>query len=270
MKRILLSGALALPLLVPAAREARAQDRGTLVIPDYSSSEVMLLRISATSRCAQGCTVRAAPYSGERVSESVQVLADGNRIVQRRSEQLYRDGDGRTRVESDWMGRPLVQIQDPVQGMSYRLYPREQTGIRMAMRTPPPAGSGNASGMALAGNGVSAGAAKVAGQLAPALDDAGGQRSVRQLGTRQIEGVTAEGRLETVTVPAGKAGNALPIVSSTETWTSRELKLDLYVKAVDPRYGEQVTRVQNLRRNEPPAGLFAVPAEFTIKEIVSK
>jgi hypothetical protein len=258
---------LALLVLAPTLH---AQERGPLVIPGRESFEVMLLRTSASSRCQQACVVRAAPYAAERVVERVQVLADGNRIVGHSSEQLYRDAAGRTRVESEWRDSPLVQIQDPVRNMSYRLYPADKTGLSMTIGRPAPASGAVSTVLAPAGEG----AARAADRLAPALAGAAGaadiQRSVRSLGTRQMEGLTVEGTLETSTIPAGKSGNTLPIMSTTETWTAPALKLDLYVKSVDPRYGEQVTRVQNLRRGEPPARLFTPPADYTVQEIARR
>src|SRR5262245_21561746 len=44
--------------------------------------------------------VKGAPFSAEGVSESVQTLADGNRIVRRWTEKLYRSSDGKFRRES--------------------------------------------------------------------------------------------------------------------------------------------------------------------------
>lgn len=265
MRNMPVAAALALYLLAPAAD---AQER-TLVIPVRESMEVMLLRTSASSHCQQACVVRGAPYAAERQTETTQVLVDGNRILRRMNEQLYRDGEGRTRVESDWSGAPLVQIQDPVQKMSYRLYPNDKSGLSMAIGAPAAVATTAPAMLAPSGNG----AAKVAEQLAPALTSGAatdGQHTVRALGTRQIDGVMVEGSLETTTIAAGKYGNSLPIVSTTETWTSPELKLALYVKSVDPRYGERVIRVQNIRRGEPSASLFAPPADYTVQQIARR
>ena len=44
--------------------------------------------------------VKGAPFSAEGVSESVQTLADGNHIVRKWSEKLYRSTDGKFRRES--------------------------------------------------------------------------------------------------------------------------------------------------------------------------
>ena len=260
MRRIVLSAGLALLALAPVAH---AQQGGAA----NDALEVMLLRISASTRCADGCAVRGSPYSAERVTESVKVLADGNRIVQRNTEKLYRDSDGRTRIESEWKGKPLVQIQDTVAGMSYRLYPDTKTGYRMAIAAPAPAGA------AVTGPAAPVpGAAKVAEQLAPALnaDAAGTVAQSRSLGTKQIEGVTAEGTHTTVTIPAGAAGNVKPMVNTAEMWMARDLSIPVEMRMSNPFMGDSVMRVRHLSRLEPPPALFAVPADYTVREIVRR
>ena len=47
-----------------------------------------------------GMTVKGAPYSGEEVSETNQVLADGTRIHRENRTTVYRDSEGRTRRET--------------------------------------------------------------------------------------------------------------------------------------------------------------------------
>jgi hypothetical protein len=251
MKRTFLSAGLALLALAPAAHAQQG-------VAANEALEVMLLRTSASTRCVEGCAVRGVPYSAERVTDTVKVLADGNRIVQHSTEKLYRDSDGRTRVESEWNGKPLVQIQDPVGGMSYRLYPDTKTGYRMAIAAPTgPAAS-------------AAGTAKVAEQLAPAMnaDVAGTTALSRSLGTKQIEGVTATGTHTTVTVPAGAAGNVKPMTSTMEMWMARDLWIPLETRLNNPFNGDSTMRVRNLSRLEPPTALFAVPADYTVREIV--
>jgi hypothetical protein len=78
-----------------------------------------------------GKIVKGAPYSGEGVTESIQTLADGNRIVNRFSSLVYRDSEGRTRREQSLKGlgafgsgeEPLkaIFINDPVAGVTYSL-----------------------------------------------------------------------------------------------------------------------------------------------------
>ena len=268
MKRTLMSAGLAL-LTLALAPAAYAQQGSEAVVPANDALEVMLLRISASSRCTDGCVVRGLPYSAERVTESVRVLVDGNRIVQRNAEKVYRDSEGRTRVESEWQGKPLVQIQDPVAGMSYRLYPEPKTGYRMAIAAPTPAAK--TSGAAVIGSAAAAAdAARVAEQLAPALPVAGATTQSRSLGTKQIDGMTAEGAQATMTVPAGAAGNVRPMVTTHETWYVRDLRLPVLTRTNNPFAGESVMRVQNLSRLEPSTALFAVPADYTVREIVRR
>ena len=86
-----------------------------------------------------GKTVKGAPYSAEAVTESIQTLADGNRIVNRITSSVYRDGEGRTRREQSLKGlgifgggtgeEPIqtIFINDPVAGVTYTLDSRSRT-----------------------------------------------------------------------------------------------------------------------------------------------
>ena len=84
-----------------------------------------------------GKTVKGAPYSAEAVTESIQNLADGNRIVNRITSSVYRDSEGRTRRDQTLKGlgmlgageEPLqtIFINDPVAGVNYALDTRSHT-----------------------------------------------------------------------------------------------------------------------------------------------
>jgi hypothetical protein len=84
-----------------------------------------------------GKTVKGAPYSAEAVTETIQTLGDGNRIVNRTTSTLYRDNEGRTRREQTLNaiggfangGEPIqtIFINDPVAGVSYALDSRTNT-----------------------------------------------------------------------------------------------------------------------------------------------
>ncbi len=92
----------------------------------------------------------------------------------------------------------------------------------------------------------------------------------RDLGTRDFGGVKAEGKMRSYEIPAGEIGNRNPIVVSDETWTSPELKVAVYTKHSDPRSGDTVFRLENIRREEPAAALFAVPADYTVNEPLAR
>ena len=83
-----------------------------------------------------GPVVEGKPYSARSITESAQVLADGNRITQRNEAVFYRDSKGRTRREQTLtgigqlqVGEPvtMINIHDPVTGKSYVLDPAERT-----------------------------------------------------------------------------------------------------------------------------------------------
>jgi hypothetical protein len=83
-----------------------------------------------------GPVVKDKPYSARSITESTQMLADGNRITQRNEAVFHRDGDGRTRREQTlravgaWQaGDPvtMINIHDPVAGKAYVLDPAART-----------------------------------------------------------------------------------------------------------------------------------------------
>jgi hypothetical protein len=76
--------------------------------------------------------VKGAPYCAEAVHETVQPLADGNRIVKKQSTQLCRDGEGRTRREVLRSGGgKLVYLRDPVAKESWVLNPETKSVRRL-------------------------------------------------------------------------------------------------------------------------------------------
>ena len=108
----------------------------------------------------------------------------------------------------------------------------------------------------------------IAGAVSGALAD--GQWAAkavsRELGTRDFDGVKAEGKQRSYEIPAGEVGNRNPIVVADETWYSPELQVTVYAKHSDPRSGDYVYRLEGLRRGEPDAALFAVPSDYQVRE----
>jgi hypothetical protein len=86
------------------------------------------------------------------------------------------------------------------------------------------------------------------------------------LGTKDIDGVKAEGKSVAYTIPAGEVGNKNPITVTTESWYSPELQVTVYSKHSDPRSGDNIYRLANIKRAEPASTLFAVPSDYTVKD----
>lgn len=88
----------------------------------------------------------------------------------------------------------------------------------------------------------------------------------RELGEREVGGVRAQGTQRSYAIPAGEIGNRDPIEVSSETWYSPELQVTVYHKRSDPRSGEVVYKLENLKRGEPPATLFSVPSDYKVHD----
>jgi hypothetical protein len=89
-----------------------------------------------------GAPVQGAPYSATITNESVQTLADGNRIVHNSTGTIARDSQGRTRRDTTLpaIGNlsvanvpHLIFIQDPVAQTSYTLNLTDKTAHKMPM-----------------------------------------------------------------------------------------------------------------------------------------
>lgn len=86
------------------------------------------------------------------------------------------------------------------------------------------------------------------------------------LGSKDFDGVRAEGKATTWTIPAGEIGNRNPINIVSETWFAPELQVTVYSRYSDPRTGESIYRLAGIRRGEPSADLFTAPAGYTVKD----
>jgi hypothetical protein len=92
-----------------------------------------------------------------------------------------------------------------------------------------------------------------------------GKGVTTQLGAKDFDGVRAEGKSTVWTIAAGEIGNRNPIMVTSESWYSPDLKVTVYSRYHDPRTGESIYRLANIRRGEPSAALFTVPEGYTEK-----
>jgi len=207
-----------------------------------------------------GKTVTGAPFSATFSTQTTQTLADGNQIQHSTTGTISRDSQGRTRRDltlpsvGPWAasGKPaphVVFINDPVAGVNYLLQP-DQKSARKIVR--PGQGRGR--------HGWRGGKPGP-----PQGDEAGPDVVTTSLGTKTINGVSADGTLYTRTIPPGAIGNGKPIVITTERWYSNDLQMVVLTKRSDPRAGETISQLADIQRSEPEATLFQVPADYTVK-----
>ena len=109
----------------------------------------------------------------------------------------------------------------------------------------------------------------IAGAVSGALADMkwAAKAVSRDLGTREFDGVKAEGKVRSYEIPAGEVGNRNPIVVADETWYAPDLQVTVYSKHSDPRSGDYVYRLEGIKRAEPDAALFAVPSDYQVREV---
>ena len=236
-----------------------------------------------------------APYSADSITEFVQALADGNRIVRRTTTRLYRDNDGRTRREmlNDAGEITEIVITDPLAGANSVLHPASRTAQRMAgglARVMANNANGQASTFTMVVPSGGESRARVRPEdgtrvivreqaeeemkrmteamkiMRTERERAAGPAPTKEdLGDQTVEGVSAHGTRTTTTIPAGAMGNELPLVTISEQWFSNELQMLVMTRHSDPRLGETTYRLTNIRRGEPDRSLFQVPTDYTVK-----
>lgn len=265
-------------------------------LPGSAAVEFLSMEMGSSS------VVKNAPYAAEAITETVQTLADGNRIVRKNSVAQYRDGEGRTRREFDLQSLgglgemaegpgKSIMIDDPVSKTNYQLHVKTKTAMKMPRGEGLFTMSATRSGMAASSSDVMVftnavpASPIVSGQATPAdgghvtmtrsiVRSTGGPDAahgkVEDLGSRNIEGVEAKGTRSTMTIAAGKMGNERPIEVVSERWYSEQLKTLVFSKHADPRFGETTLRLTNVRLGEQPALLFEVPADYTVQDAPMK
>lgn len=284
---------------------AAGQDGGPAMLPPMlppkiaMSGEAMSVFV-ASEMGIGGKLIKGAPYSAQAVTESVQTLADGNRIVRKTTASVYRDSEGRTRQEQTvgnigpyaMAGEPrqTIFINDPVAGTSYILDARDKTArkFNFIVRS---GGSGKDQKSTVTVESVSAaGKANVetvviSGSEPRRRPMGSGERTwvggvgaertfniplkepkTESLGKQVMDGVEVEGTRETITIAAGEIGNELPIQITTERWYSPELQVVVMRKHTDPLMGENTYRLTGINRSEPARSLFELPSDYTVKD----
>jgi hypothetical protein len=234
-----------------------------------------------------GTAVKGAPYSAQAVTETIQTLADGNRIVHESTAMVYRDSLGRERREqtlpaigpftAQGDSPKVISISDPVAGVHYSLNPSEHVAVKLPVAAgelkfqtlhsaAPAIGTSESFEVMVNGPGIVAAAAPSTTMIYNDSSAASTPAKTEQLGWKLIEGVQAEGTRNTITIPAGQLGNDRPIEISDEQWRSPDLQLIVLSKHSDPRMGETVYSLTNISRSEPSPALFQVPPEYTVQD----
>jgi hypothetical protein len=244
---------------------------------------------------SEGGLVKGAPYSAQATTETVQTLADGNRIVRKNVSEIYRDSEGRTRREQtlDMVGplateqpHKMIFINDPIAGVNYVLDPQRKTAEKIAVHHENGVQTMRGT-IGVQGHMVGGATTTVTSALPDLPPPPPGPRAeaviVRRfstaanssdtnqpvttpLGSQSIESVLADGTKTVMTIPAGQIGNERPIDIVSERWYSQDLQTVMLSKRSDPRIGETTFSLKSVSRDEPAHSLFEVPSDYTVNE----
>lgn len=213
-------------------------------------------RLDMTSELAraEADAARAAATQARLAADQARVLADQQRRTadqQRRAADQARERIEQLRREGKLPEGTHIIVKDVQRGA-------QPTEVRVRVAEPMPAAMPAARAMS----------AQIAPLIIGAANDGkwSAKAVTRELGGRDFSGLRAEGSQRSYTIPAGEIGNRAPIEVSSETWYSPELQVTVYHKRSDPRSGDVVYRLDKLKRGEPPAALFSVPSDYTVRD----
>ena len=212
---------------------------------------------NVTIHSADGATYILKPQdkTATKIADAKDIGKAAADAARARIEQLRKEGKLPT-VDHDADGNVIIKRVERTDREG-RTQVREDVRVRV--------GSNASEGQVNAGINVNTVIADAFGDMQWA-----GKASTKDLGTRDFDGIKAEGKLRSYEIPAGAVGNKNPITVSDESWYAPDLQVTVYSKHSDPRAGDNVYRLANIKREEPAAALFTVPSDYTVRDVMAK
>jgi len=193
--------------------------------------------------------LKGKPFTATARTTLTQVLPDGTKKVRTVEDRIARDSKGRIYQEQHlpWtedVDHPIyyVNIYDPVGKRRIHIDPQNHNLIIRPIDRPANYDPTD--------------------YLKLRATRAGESIKNEKLGTREFAGINAWGRRTIHTFPAGMYGNVEPIVSVDECWYEERMGVDVLRRRSDPRSGEQVTELVNLKREDPNPAMFQPPPGY--------
>ncbi|MEO7658924.1 MAG: EF-hand domain-containing protein [Pyrinomonadaceae bacterium] len=194
--------------------------------------------------------VKGQPFSAETLIEDTRLLFDGTTVKMERRGAIYRDGSGRTRREqpfemvggvslvgSDGEPQKLVFINDFENKTQYFLDQKNRVARKNRLGDNPPPSE---------------------------FEQRSGTKNEID-GVKVIEGVSCTMTRTEFEIPAGQIGNDKALKVRSERCFSEELQMLIMSINHDPIAGIHLFKLVNIKRNEPSADLFKVPAGYRIE-----
>jgi len=216
------------------------------------------------------------PFYSESKSTHVQVLANGVNITTESTSGQARDGQGRYydfNSQPSVGGQPAItnfHISDKIAGTEIRWDSRKK---KVTVVQLPPEEQRHGCWQSDSGRlnwsyplTPEQRAAKKASEMlqAPVPHQSSIETKKENLGTDTFQGLLIRGFRVTRTTPTGEVGNDQPLVSTSESWTSDEYRLEARYISDDPREGRFTRELTSFVPGEPDPALFQPPQGFPI------
>jgi len=91
--------------------------------------------------------------------------------------------------------------------------------------------------------------------------------TTENLAQQTINGVTAQGFRNTMTIPKGQIGNNRDIKIMNERWFSDDLQILVKSVSLDPRFGDSTYQVTRVAQGAPDPALFQIPSDYTVMDL---
>jgi hypothetical protein len=225
---------------------------------DAGSEPVMAGMIGADGHLGL-LNVTGKPFSATEMRHTIQMLANGAKIETSDSDQLYRDDQGRIRIQQTIDGKTITVIMDPAAHFVAILDPATRTAHKNLIPAEMVKGSVSvAKGQVRILMGTDSGRSMHGGP--------GYQMAIEELGENLVNGVMAKGTREILEVPAGAIGNDRGLKVIDERWFSADLQVLVKSLNSDPRFGETTYQLTNISRGMQDPTLFQIPPDYTVSD----
>lgn len=140
MKKLLIPAAFSVAALLGQAPSVIEKEEVRILAAPAMDAPVAGFSVMSAEMGFETTLIKGIPFTGDFVTENVQVLADGNRIKTANTTSFARDGEGRTRREitinaigpfSGGGEHKTVFIHDPVSKIDYVLDPQNKTARKI-------------------------------------------------------------------------------------------------------------------------------------------
>ncbi|WP_446745424.1 hypothetical protein [Silvibacterium acidisoli] len=213
--------------------------------PDYRGVSIRAHGVFVTP-------VPDAPFSATVEIVSKQMVDGSLTVIRTSTAHIARDAAGRiynemrAQVPPSFQGEPPLisaHIYDPNTRLSTFLNPQTKLARQILLARPMP-------------------------QKSPEPDNEPkpGARleKVENTGEQTLDGLHLEGVRKTWTVPAAASGTGTSVEIADLYWYSSDLTMYVLIQHDDPRTGEQIVALKDIRRTEPDASLFTIPANYRV------